>query len=280
MSATDHAVELVTVAARAAADKLATDIVAFDVSEQLAITDAFLLASGNNERQVRAIVDEIEDKLRAVGAQLVLAGTQAETGEGSGMLPFMLAERLGWPLVTGLAEVESVSNGVAQVLQALPRGQRRRLKVRLPMLATVDNAAPKARQPPDWGRFGLRQNKAARWPTEQGQMGELCVHKSGKVSLRINGDLQYDVSATIAPRPRLSLAELACRPSTDPAGVDADVPAGACHHRPRPRHRARPRPGRAQGDGRVGPDGLDGDEGSDQPEVHRRARRDAPGAHE
>jgi len=59
-------------------------------------------------------------------------------------------------------------------------------------------AAPKSRQPPDWGRWGLRANKAARWPTEQGQMGELCVHKSGKVSLRINGDLHYDVSR---PRP-------------------------------------------------------------------------------
>ncbi|HEX5843138.1 MAG TPA: electron transfer flavoprotein subunit beta [Pseudomonas sp.] len=79
-------------------------------------------------------------------AQLVLTGSQAETGEGSGMLPFLLAEQLGWPLVVGLAAVEKVENGVAQVLQALPRGQRRRLKVRLPFLASVDNAAPTARQ--------------------------------------------------------------------------------------------------------------------------------------
>nr|WP_298145651.1 electron transfer flavoprotein subunit beta [uncultured Pseudomonas sp.] len=79
-------------------------------------------------------------------AQLVLTGSQAETGEGSGMLPYLLAERLGWPLVVGLAEVEKVENGVAQVLQALPRGQRRRLQVRLPFIASVDNAAPIARQ--------------------------------------------------------------------------------------------------------------------------------------
>ncbi|MGH8355582.1 MAG: electron transfer flavoprotein subunit beta, partial [Pseudomonas sp.] len=78
--------------------------------------------------------------LREAGAQLVLTGSQAETGEGSGLLPFLLAEQLGWPLVVGLAEVESVSGGVAQVLQALPRGQRRRLRVRLPFLASVDNA--------------------------------------------------------------------------------------------------------------------------------------------
>lgn len=79
-------------------------------------------------------------------AQLVLTGSQAETGEGSGMLPYLLAEQLGWPLVVGLAAVEQVSNGVAQVLQALPRGQRRRLQVRLPFVASVDNAAPTARQ--------------------------------------------------------------------------------------------------------------------------------------
>ncbi|KAA1418440.1 ribosome silencing factor [Nocardioides humilatus] len=69
MTATEHAVELVHAAALAAADKLATEILAFDVSEQLAITDAFLLASGANDRQVKAIVDEVEDKLREIGAK-------------------------------------------------------------------------------------------------------------------------------------------------------------------------------------------------------------------
>ena len=69
MSATDHAVNLVHTAARAASDKLAQHIMAFDVSDQLAITDAFLLASATNDRQVKAIVDEIEDKLRDIGAK-------------------------------------------------------------------------------------------------------------------------------------------------------------------------------------------------------------------
>lgn len=71
MTATEHAVELVYAAARAASEKLAQQIVAFDVSEQLAITDAFLIASATNDRQVKAIVDEIEDKLREVGAKPV-----------------------------------------------------------------------------------------------------------------------------------------------------------------------------------------------------------------
>ena len=69
MSATDHAVNLVHTAARAASDKLAQHIIAFDVSDQLAITDAFVLASASNDRQVKAIVDEIEDKLRDIGAK-------------------------------------------------------------------------------------------------------------------------------------------------------------------------------------------------------------------
>jgi ribosome-associated protein len=71
MTATDTAIALVHVAARAASDKLAEDILAFDVSDQLVITDAFLVCSAGNERQVRSIVEEIEDKLRDAGAKPV-----------------------------------------------------------------------------------------------------------------------------------------------------------------------------------------------------------------
>ncbi|MGN6162375.1 MAG: ribosome silencing factor, partial [Marmoricola sp.] len=65
----DRAAVLVREAALAAADKLAEDIVAFDVSEQLAITDAFVICSAGNERQVGAIVDAIEERLRGVDAK-------------------------------------------------------------------------------------------------------------------------------------------------------------------------------------------------------------------
>jgi ribosome-associated protein len=78
MTADDHAVTLVEVAALAASDKLATNILAFDVSEQLAITEAFLLASASNDRQVKAIVDEIEDKLREAGAKPIRREGQRE----------------------------------------------------------------------------------------------------------------------------------------------------------------------------------------------------------
>ncbi|MGP4111685.1 ribosome silencing factor [Streptomyces sp. 4N509B] len=63
MTATDRATELIETAAQAAADKLAHDIIAYDVSDVLAITDAFLLASAPNDRQVRSIVDGIEERL-------------------------------------------------------------------------------------------------------------------------------------------------------------------------------------------------------------------------
>ena len=71
MTATPRAIELTEIAATAAADKLATDIIAYDVSDQLAITDAFLLCTGANDRQVRAIIDEVELKLKQAGATLV-----------------------------------------------------------------------------------------------------------------------------------------------------------------------------------------------------------------
>ena len=55
--------DLVMGAAAAAADKKAERIVVLDVSERLVITDHFLICSGNNERQVRTIAEEIERSL-------------------------------------------------------------------------------------------------------------------------------------------------------------------------------------------------------------------------
>jgi ribosome-associated protein len=65
----DRARELTVAAALAASDKLAEDIVAFDVSERLYITDAFLICSAPNDRQVRSIVDAVEERLRDMGAK-------------------------------------------------------------------------------------------------------------------------------------------------------------------------------------------------------------------
>ena len=54
-------------AAHAAQEKLATNIAAIDVSDVLAITEVFVLASADNERQVASIVDEVEDEMTKQG---------------------------------------------------------------------------------------------------------------------------------------------------------------------------------------------------------------------
>ncbi len=69
MTATAEATQLAEIAARAAAERKADDIVVIDVSEPLVITDLFVIASADNERQVNAITEEIEDKLREAGHQ-------------------------------------------------------------------------------------------------------------------------------------------------------------------------------------------------------------------
>lgn len=69
MTATEHALELTRTAAAAAVDKLGTDLIAYDVSDQLAITDVFLVVTAANERQVGAVVDGIEEALRALDAK-------------------------------------------------------------------------------------------------------------------------------------------------------------------------------------------------------------------
>ena len=106
MTATPRAIELTEIAALAAADKLAQDIVAYDVSDQLAITDAFLLCSGANDRQVRAILDEVELRLRQAGATLV-----RREGEREGR----------WVLLDYLDVVVHVQNKEERVYYALER---------------------------------------------------------------------------------------------------------------------------------------------------------------
>ena len=56
--------EFALVAADAASDKKAVDIVAIEVSELLVVTDYFVICSGNTDIQVRAIADQVEDRLR------------------------------------------------------------------------------------------------------------------------------------------------------------------------------------------------------------------------
>jgi ribosome-associated protein len=77
--ASADAVDVAIAAAQAASDKLATDIVAIDVSETLVITDVFLLCSAANDRQVRAVVDAVEEKLAGLGVKPLRREGEAES---------------------------------------------------------------------------------------------------------------------------------------------------------------------------------------------------------
>ena len=67
MAASKKVIEMAEIAAKAIADKLGTDIVAIDMTEQLVLSELFLIATGQNERQIEAIVDEVVEKLAEAG---------------------------------------------------------------------------------------------------------------------------------------------------------------------------------------------------------------------
>ncbi len=69
MPATEHALELARLAATAAESKLAATITGLDVSDHLPLTDVFVVVSAATDRQVGAIVDEVEDVLRDHGVK-------------------------------------------------------------------------------------------------------------------------------------------------------------------------------------------------------------------
>ena len=67
MAASQSAVTITQIAARAAADKLATEMVALDLSDQMVLSEIFLIVTGANVRQVDSIADFVEEKLREIG---------------------------------------------------------------------------------------------------------------------------------------------------------------------------------------------------------------------
>lgn len=126
MTATQRAIGLTETAALAAAEKLARDIVAYDVSDQIAITDAFLLCTGANDRQVRSIVDEVELKLKQAGATLV-----RREGENEGR----------WVLLDYNDIVVHIQSSDERTFYALERIWKDCPVIPLPEAATVGNPA-------------------------------------------------------------------------------------------------------------------------------------------
>ena len=78
MTASPHALELLKTAVAAADSKGGLDMVALDVSEPLPFVDAFLIVTGNSERNVIAIAGEVEDRLIAAGTKPLRREGRAE----------------------------------------------------------------------------------------------------------------------------------------------------------------------------------------------------------
>ncbi|MCK2037084.1 ribosome silencing factor [Microbacterium sp. SSW1-49] len=79
MQSPETAEEMLRIAADAAASKGGEDLVALNVSEPLPLVDIFLLVTGNSERNVAAIADEVEDKLLESGHKRVRREGRAES---------------------------------------------------------------------------------------------------------------------------------------------------------------------------------------------------------
>ena len=80
---------------------------------------------------------------RLSGFDLILTGSRSEGGEGSGLVPYLVAERLGLPIVGQALEVV-LTDGHAEVTQFMPKGQRRKVRVKLPAVIAIHPMAPVA----------------------------------------------------------------------------------------------------------------------------------------
>lgn len=91
-------------------------------------------------------VSQGNDALSAIAqhvktADLILTGHRAENGEGSGLLPYLLAHALDRPIIADALDVHIENNDV-RVRQFLPKGKRRMIAAPLPLVLAVHPLAP------------------------------------------------------------------------------------------------------------------------------------------
>ena len=80
------------------------------------------------------IVDSLADKLKNV--DVILTGSRAESGQDSGLLPYLLAEKLNYSLVANVLSIKQTTEGI-EALQFLPKGKRRSVKVQMPAIIVI-----------------------------------------------------------------------------------------------------------------------------------------------
>jgi len=83
MGSTVNTLEFAKAAAAAADEKSGRDIVIIDVHERLSLADYFVVATASNARQVKAVSDAVEEKLRAMGVKVA---KREGTSEGQWVL--------------------------------------------------------------------------------------------------------------------------------------------------------------------------------------------------
>lgn len=91
------------------------------------------------------IIPALRAPLATLRPSLILTGVRAEGAEDSGMVPYLIAQSLGWPIVAQVADVTIGRDGRVIVVQALPRGRRREVEVGLPCVLAVGMGAPAPR---------------------------------------------------------------------------------------------------------------------------------------
>jgi ribosome-associated protein len=72
--------DVAVAAARAAADKQAGEIVILDVHETIVITDYFVTCTAGTQRQIRTVIDAVEDALRGLGVKPMRREGEPEAG--------------------------------------------------------------------------------------------------------------------------------------------------------------------------------------------------------
>jgi electron transfer flavoprotein beta subunit len=101
----------------------------------LGVTNLQIVPAAGNADVADVLADHVRD------ADLVLCGLRAEGGEDSGMVPYLLAERLAVPLLPGALGL-ALDRGHAVIEQFLPKGRRRRIEAALPCIVSVHPMAP------------------------------------------------------------------------------------------------------------------------------------------
>ena len=89
-------------------------------------------------------VPTLAAELRRFQPDLVLTGPRSIGADETGLVPYRIAEKLGWPILADAVSVERMSDGF-KVASALPKGERLICEETGPLVLTLHPAAPSAR---------------------------------------------------------------------------------------------------------------------------------------